>query len=121
MSHWFLAAWLLAEGENAPSPTGGILNFLFPLLIIFFLFNFIMLRPEKKKRLAHEAMLKCLKKNDRVLTSSGIFGVVTNVQHDTGEVTIRIDETTNTKVRMTLASVAQVFGDTAEPENKEAK
>ena len=46
-----------------------------------------------------------------MLTTSGIYGVVTSVQADADEVTIRVDETNNTKLRMRLASMAHVLGD----------
>ena len=52
-----------------------------------------------------------MKKNDRVLTTGGIYGVVTNVHREANEVTIKVDESTNTKLRMTLGSIAQVLGD----------
>jgi preprotein translocase subunit YajC len=63
-------------------------------------------------------MWGALKKNDRVLTSSGIIGVVTNVSKESNppEVTLRIDETTSAKLRVTLNSVAQVLGDEASAE-----
>ena len=56
-----------------------------------------------------------MKKNDRVLTASGIYGVVTNVHREANEVTVRVDEATNAKLRMTLSSIAEVLGD-APPE-----
>ena len=56
-------------------------------------------------------LLAAVKKNDRVLTTGGIYGVVTNVHREANEVTIKVDEATNTKLRMTLGSIAQVLGD----------
>ena len=55
-------------------------------------------------------MLGALKKNDRVVTVGGIYGWVTNVHREADEVTIRVDEATNTKLRITLGSVARVLG-----------
>jgi preprotein translocase subunit YajC len=56
-------------------------------------------------------MLSGVKKNDRVVTIGGVYGVVTNVNRDADEVTIRVDESTNTKLRVTLSSVARILGD----------
>ena len=58
-------------------------------------------------------MWASIKKNDRVLTTSGIIGVVTNVNKESNppEVTLRIDESTSAKLRVVLNSVAQVLGD----------
>ena len=58
-------------------------------------------------------LLENLKKNDRVLTIGGIYGVVMNVQRDADEVTLKIDETTNTKIRVTFGAIARVLGDEA--------
>jgi preprotein translocase subunit YajC len=67
-------------------------------------------------------MLAGLKKNDRVITSSGIYGVVTSVQADADEVTIRVDEASNAKLRLTLSAIARVLGDeTGAEAKKEAK
>ena len=52
-----------------------------------------------------------LKKNDHVLLNCGIFGVVTNVRPDSDEVTIRVDESSNTKLRITRGSIARVIVD----------
>ena len=56
-------------------------------------------------------MLSAIKKNDRVITAGGIYGVVTNVHREADEVTIKVDEATNTKLRLTLGSVSRVLGD----------
>ncbi len=57
--------------------------------------------------------MAAVKKNDRVVTTGGIYGVVANVHAEADEVTVKVDETTNTKLRMTLGSIARVLGDEA--------
>lgn len=86
---------------------------LVPIAVIFIMMMFFLQQPQKRERLKREAMLKNLKKNDRVITVGGVYGVVTNVQQDTNEITIRVDETNNTRLRITFASVATVLGDDA--------
>ena len=115
-----IAAALLAEGEaNAPPGFSSLMPFFFILPVIFFL---MVWRPQKRERMQFEAMIKALKKNDRILTSSGMYGVVVNVQPEANELTIRIDETNNTKVRIQLTSVAKVLGGDAAPtDGKDAK
>ena len=46
------------------------------------LFYFLMIRPERRKQATHRSLLEGLKKNDRVVTIGGIYGVVMNVQRD---------------------------------------
>ena len=108
-------AALFAEDAPAGTPPGGdsmgLLSGLFPFVAIFALFYFLMIRPQRRQQAQHQALLADLKKNDRVVTSGGIFGVVTNVQRESNEVTIKVDEATNTKIRVTLSSIATVLTD----------
>ena len=115
------AGWaLLAQEAPAESPFGGMMPILTMFLPMLLLWIFLIQRPQKQERQARAEMLKTLKKNDRVVTTGGIFGMVTNVQFDTQEVTIRVDETSNTKLRVQLGHVARVLGDepAAEKESK---
>jgi preprotein translocase subunit YajC len=80
------------------------------------LFYFMILRPESRRKNDHRKLLEGLKKNDRVLTVGGIYGVVTNVQRESDRVTIKVDESNNTKLDVTFASIAQVI---AEPTSAE--
>jgi len=79
--------------------------------MIGLVFYFLMIRPQKREQQTRAEMLTALKKNDRVVTVGGIYGVVASVQADADEVTLKIDENTNTKLRVTLSSIARVVGD----------
>ncbi len=103
------------------TPQGGptsILSMLFPLVLIFMLFYFLIMRPERRKQSDHKSLLGSLKKNDRVITIGGIYGVVANVQRDDDRVTLKIDEANNTKVEVTFNSIARVITEDAEAETK---
>lgn len=82
-----------------------------PFLLIGLVFYFLMIRPQKREQQSRGQMLAALKKNDRVVTIGGVYGVVSSVQADADEVTLKIDENTNTKMRVTLSSIARVVGD----------
>ena len=58
-------------------------------------------------------MLEAVNKNDRVVTIGGIYGVVANVNKEANEVTVKVDEATNTKLRLTLGSIARVLSEEA--------
>ena len=108
--------------ENPPTGATGadeLFHFVFPIVMILALLYFVVLRPQRREQAKHQAMLAELKKNDRVLTAGGIFGVVTNVHREANEVTIKVDETTNTKLRVTLGSITRVVGD--EPSDETPK
>ena len=80
-----------------------------PLVGILFLFYFMLIRPERQKQKRHQNLLDNLKKNDRVVTVGGIYGVVTAVQRDKDEVMLRVEETNNTKIPFTFAAIARVI------------
>ena len=99
------------EGAGAPAKPRGIdpcAQMAFPMVAIFLLFYFIILRPQRRQEQARREQLAALKKNDRVVTVGGIHGTVTNVRPDEDEVTIRVDDVTNTKLRVSRASIARV-------------
>ncbi len=90
---------------------------MFLIIAVLFLY-FFMIKPQRRDQARREAMMAGLKKNDRVLTAGGVYGVVLNVHREANEVTIRVDEATNAKLRVTLSSITQVLGDEPAPETK---
>jgi preprotein translocase subunit YajC len=99
--------WLLAQDAAAGRPP-GLLDMLPMFVIIFALFYFMVLRPQRSKEQRHQSMIERLKEKDRVVTIGGIHGVVTNVQRDTEMVTLRVDESTGAKIRVGVSAIARV-------------
>jgi len=99
--------WLLAQ-EADPN---ALLRMMMPLVIIFGLFYFLMIRPQKKKEQEFRSLVASLKESDHVVTIGGIHGVVTNVQRDADRVTIRVDDSTGTKLRINSSAIARVVTD----------
>jgi preprotein translocase subunit YajC len=110
---------IFAAESTKKSPGLGLGNLLFPMLIIGFLFYFLLIRPQQREQARRRTMLASVKKNARVLTASGIYGVVTNVHAEADEVTVKVDEANNTKLRMTLSSIYRVLGDESSDEKSE--
>jgi len=108
---------LLAADAAAPSSP---LELPIPLLVamMFGLFYFMILRPQQSKEKQFRTMLEGLKEKDRVVTVGGIHGVVTNVQRDRDEVTVRIDESTGTKIRVGTSAIARLVTDDDKNEKK---
>jgi preprotein translocase subunit YajC len=77
---------------------------LLPLALIFIVFYFLLIRPQKQKEKQHQKMLQGLNKNDEVVTSGGIHGTIVAVKDRT--VTLRIDE--NVKMEIDKNSVAYI-------------
>jgi len=91
-----------------------ILTLWLPILAVFYL---LLIRPKQRERAKMETMIAALKKNDRVITAGGIYGVVTNVHREADEVTVKVDETTNTKLRVTLGSIVRVLSEDSSDES----
>lgn len=117
LSFWTDALILAQAASGAPAgtpaqnPQSSLLSLALPFLMIGLVFYFLMIRPQKREQQTRAEMLTALKKNDRVVTVGGIYGVVSSVQADADEVTLKIDENTNTKLRVTLSSIARIVGD----------
>jgi len=78
-----------------------ITNFI-PLIFIFLVFYFLIIRPQQKKQKEHQAMIQGLKKNDEVVTSGGLHGVIINVKEKT--FVLRVDE--NVKIELDKTAIA---------------
>jgi preprotein translocase subunit YajC len=119
-SGWMLLAEV-AEGAEPEAPRSPFGSFLVPLTLIMVLYFFMFLRPQRQKETAHRTQLESLKKNDRVVTIGGIYGTVTNVQRESDEVTLKVDEATNAKLRVTFNAIARIITEDDSEGSKAAK
>ncbi|MBI5682929.1 MAG: preprotein translocase subunit YajC [Deltaproteobacteria bacterium] len=83
------------EGAAQPAAFQSIAGIL-PLVLIFVIFYFLLIRPQQKKAREHREMLSKLEKNDMVVTSGGICGKITGVAEDS--VTVEIADNVKVKV-----------------------
>jgi preprotein translocase subunit YajC len=120
---WNLAgsvALFAADGDQkAPGDLSQLASPLVLFAAIGAVFYFLIMRPQRREQARRLEMLGGVKKNDRVVTIGGVYGVVTNVNREADEVTIRVDESTNTKLRVTLSSIGRILGD--EPSDDSGK
>ena len=80
-----------------------------PLILIFLIMYFLLIRPQQKKVKEHKAMIEALRRGDQVLTQGGIIGKVVKVQED-GVVEVEIAE--GVKVKVARHTIAQVMNKT---------
>ena len=80
-----------AGGEGAAGFTGFI-----PLILMFVIFYFLLIRPQQKKTKQHREMISNLKKGDRIITSGGIYGRITGLDETT--LTVEIADKVRVKV-----------------------
>ena len=100
-----LYALILLAADEEGKGGGGIMQFL-PIMAIMALFFFLfILGPQRRQRREQEALLSTMKKNDEVVTHSGIIGVVANIKDD--EVTLKIDD--NARIRVVKSTIARIL------------
>jgi preprotein translocase subunit YajC len=101
--------------QTAPAAGGAGLPMLFvEMALIFGGFYFLFIAPQKKKQKEHEKMLSTLQSGDEVITTGGIFGVITNVKED--RFVVRVSD--NTKIEVGKAFIQAA---TKKPEAEEKK
>lgn len=95
-----------AYAQDAAGGTGAVVMQLLPLILIFAVFYFLLIRPQQKKAKEHKTMLVALKRNDKVITSGGILATVTKVRDDSDEIEVEIAPNVRViVVRGTIGSV----------------
>ncbi|MGI9517669.1 MAG: preprotein translocase subunit YajC [Pirellulaceae bacterium] len=99
-----------AANEAGNQGGGGLgLGFFIPMMLAL-LVMMLLMRPKKPDQ-ENQKRLSDLKKNDRVVTAGGIIGTVLAIRDDNNSVTLRIDESTNTKMQVLQSSIIKVITD----------
>ncbi len=102
-----------------PAPGGNLFQlviWIFMILVIMWVF-FVL--PKKNQAKQMQKLVDNLKKNDRVMTYSGIIGTIYSVDKEQNEVVLKVDD--NTKIRFSLSSVYFIYNDKDNKEKKESK
>jgi len=94
---------------DAPGASNPLTSF-FPLIVIFAIFYFLIIRPQQKKAKEHQQMLNALKKDDRIITNGGLYATVVSVKGEIVEVKIA----ENVKVQIAKSGVSTILP----PENQ---
>lgn len=92
-----------AQAAGGAGGAGAIFQFV-PLILIFVIMYFLILRPQQKRMKEQRNMIAELKRGDQVVTQGGIIGKITDVKDD--EVTVEIAQ--GVKIRVVRATIAQV-------------
>ena len=97
-----------AYAQAAAAPGAGAFAQFIPLILIFAIMYFLMIRPQQKRAKQHREMVAALKKGDHIVTQGGIIGKVAAVRDDELEVEIA----NGVRVRVVRGTVAQVVNRT---------
>lgn len=100
------------QAQPAPANPFGFMGPILLVMIFIIVFSMLSSRKEKKRR---EQLLASIKKGEKVLTIGGIIGTIADIRDE--EVTLRIDENSNVKMRVTRSAIQQVLKSVAETES----
>jgi preprotein translocase subunit YajC len=105
MSPLLLTASAAAPGATgAPSGPAAFFIQMFPLLLVFVIFYFLMIRPQTRRMKAHQASIMAVKKGDRVVTGGGLIGRVTRVS----DTEVEVELAPGNRVQVVKATLSQV-------------
>lgn len=105
---------LLSSTVATTTPTSSVplgqpntlMNFL-PLILIFFVFYFLLIRPQMKKQKEHQAMIESIKRGEKVVTAGGIIGTVIKVDE---EGMLQVEIAPNVVVSVVKSTISEVVG-----------
>ena len=99
----------------AAASSGGASFFIqtIPLVLVFVIFWFLLIRPQQKRMKDHQAEIAAVKKGDRVVTGGGLIGKVTKV----GDVEVEVELAQGIRVQAVKSTLTQVVDPTAKPAN----
>jgi len=105
------------QGQQQPQGCQQMSGMLIPILIMFAIIYFLMIRPQQKQQKKHKAMISALKKGDKVITNSGIFGTVTGMT----EAVLTLEVAKNVHIRVLRGQVAGLQPDSIGAKESESQ
>jgi preprotein translocase subunit YajC len=96
-----------AYAQAGGAPAGFDLISLMPLVLIFVVFYFLLIRPQQKKMKAHREMIGSIKRGDKVLTSGGIIGTVVKLEESEDVLLVEIAK--DIRVRVARSTISDVL------------
>ncbi|GAB6188777.1 preprotein translocase subunit YajC [Marinitoga arctica] len=100
-------------GAVTTTGAGSIWSLLFPFVLIFGLMYFLIIMPQRRQEKKHRDMLSKLKKDDKILTQSGIIGKIVNINNDF----VRIRTADKTELDITKTSIVAILSKSNKEEN----
>lgn len=98
------------DGGDAPAqpagPMGGLGMFL-PMILIFVVIYFLMIKPRQKEQADQRKMVENLKKNDQVVTNIGLIGTVDKIRD--GEITLKLDDKQDFRIRVDRSAIVRML------------
>ncbi len=109
-------AYAMGQTGGAAGQAGGLAGFL-PIIILFAIFYFLLIRPQQKKAKEHRDMISNLKKGQRIVSSGGIYGTILSID----DTTISLEIAEKVKIKISRGNVAALVTDNEPAQKKEKK
>lgn len=100
-------AFAMGQPAGGAAPAGGGLAGFLPIIILFAIFYFLLIRPQQKKAKEHREMIGNLKKGQRIVTSGGIYGTIVSLD----DTTIGLEIAEKVKIKISRGNVAALISD----------
>ena len=110
-------AYAMGQGGGATGQGAGGFSSLIPIILMFVIFYFLLIRPQQKKSKEHREMINRLKKGDRIITSGGLHGRITAVD----DTTMTVEIADRVRVKIARGNVAQLLTATPQPQETKKK
>jgi len=91
-------------GAGGKQDIGSMIQSFLPLILIFVIFYFLLIRPQSKKAKEHKQLLENLKKGDKIMTNGGIYGIIEDIDDDT--ITLKVGIGADVKIKVNRGYVA---------------
>lgn len=109
-------AYAMGQGGAGGEGAGGFGAFV-PLILMFVIFYFLLIRPQQKKSKDHRQMISNLKKGDRIITSGGLHGRITGVS----DTTLTVEIADKVRVKVARGNVGQLIQSSGQPQTASPK
>jgi preprotein translocase subunit YajC len=110
-------AYAMGTGGAASGQGAAGFTSLIPIILMFVIFYFLLIRPQQKKAKEHREMVGHLKKGDRIVTSGGLHGRITAV----GDTTLTLEIADRVRVKVARGNVSQVLQSSSSPQVNKKK
>jgi preprotein translocase subunit YajC len=106
----FISAALAQDALPATAPNSTLMSFL-PLVLIFAVFYFVLIRPQMKKQKEHLAMINSIARGEKVVTGGGIIGTVTKVEEDDSNI-LHVEIAPDVRIKVLKSTITDVLSRT---------
>jgi preprotein translocase subunit YajC len=110
-------AYAMGTGGSGAGQGAGGFSSLIPIVLMFVIFYFLLIRPQQKKSKEHSEMINRLKKGDHIITSGGLHGRITAVS----DATMTVEIADKVRVKVARGNVGQVVQSSPQPQEAKKK